>query len=361
MTDLDRRASHSGRPVGSSGWAARCAWLVILAMLFAGGCGAKSAASSDPPTALPIAASGTTGHTLGNGVNGVSVYVEPHGGTRWLTKPIRAAEHTLDLTMYLLTNKTIIRALEYANAKGVRVRVILEQHPYGDSEAGPSTNQSAYDQLDTAGIAVHWTSGRYALTHEKSIVIDRSTAYILTLNFTASAISKNREFGIVDPNPADVAETEAIFSADWADKPYTPHDPNLFLSPVNSRAHLIELIGRARHTMEVYAEEVQDSGVEAALVAAAKRGVAVRVISNAGDTSNQRGIAVLRAGGVTVRLVTAPYIHAKLVLVDDKWAFVGSENISTASLDRNRELGILIRDPAVLARLGDTFNGDWGK
>src|SRR6185312_10829156 len=168
--------------------------------------------------------------------------------------------------MYLLTNKTIIHDLEYANAKGVKVRVILEQHPYGDSESGPSTNQSAYDQLDAAGIAVHWTSGRYALTHEKSMVIDRSTAYILTLNFTASAFTKNREFGVVDHNQADVAETEAIFSADWADQPYTPHDPNLFLSPVNSRAHLIELIARAKHTMEVYAEEVQDSGVEAALV-----------------------------------------------------------------------------------------------
>ncbi|MGH2344121.1 MAG: phospholipase D-like domain-containing protein, partial [Chloroflexota bacterium] len=229
MTDLDRRAPHSDRPAGSSRRATRYAWLVILAMLFAGGRGSKAAAPSDPPTALPSAASGTTGAALGNGVNGVSVYVEPHGGTRWLTKPIRAADHTLDLTMYLLTNKTIIHALEYAHAKGVKVRVLLEQHPYGDSESGPSANQSAYDQLDTAGIAVHWTSSRYALTHEKSMVIDGAAAYILTLNFTASAFTKNREFGVVDPNPADVAETEAIFSADWAGKPYTPHDPNLFL------------------------------------------------------------------------------------------------------------------------------------
>ena len=354
-------SARPARLVSSSRRASWYAWPVIIAMLFAAGCGAKSSSSlTASPTTAPAGTSGTAGDALGNGVNGVRLYVEPHGGAKWLTAPIKAAKRTLDLTMYLLTNKTIIHALEYAKAKGVAVRVILEQHPYGGSSSGPSTNQSAYDQLDAAGISVHWASSRYALTHEKSMVIDGSTAYILTLNFTGTAFSKNREFGVVDHDSADVAEIAALFTADWAGAPYTPRDPNIFLSPVNSRAHLIELIGRAKHTMEVYAEEVQDSGLEAAMVAAARRGVKVRVISNAGDKTNTKGIAVLTAGGVAVRLVTTPYIHAKLVLVDDEWAFVGSENISAASLDRNRELGILIRDRAALSQLNSTFNGDWG-
>jgi len=261
--------------------------------------------------------------------------------------------------MYILTNKTIIHDLEYANAKGVKVRVILEHYPFGTG-GGPGTNQSAYDQLDAAGIPVHWASRRYALTHEKSMVIDGATAYILTLNFSASAFSKNREFGIVDQNPTDVATTEAIFNADWVGKPYLNHDPNLILSPVDSRAKLATLIGRAHQSVEVYAEEVQDAGLETALIAAARRGVRVRLISNAGDKSNTRGIARIRAGGVAVRLVTAPYIHAKLILVDNQWAFVGSENISAASLDRNRELGVLVRDPSALSLLGSTFTSDWG-
>jgi phosphatidylserine/phosphatidylglycerophosphate/cardiolipin synthase-like enzyme len=237
--------------------------------------------------------------------------------------------------------------------------VILEHYPFGTG-SGPGTNQSAYDQLDAAGIPVHWASRRYALTHEKSMVIDGATAYILTLNFSASAFSKNREFGIVDQNPADVNTTEAIFNADWVGKPYVNHDPNLILSPVDSRAKLETLIGRAHHTVEVYAEEVQDSGLEAALIAAAKRGVKVRLISNAGDRSNTRGIARIKAAGVAVHLVKKPYIHAKLILVDNRWAFVGSENISAASLDRNRELGVLVRDAGALSLLGATFNTDWG-
>ncbi|MGH2411093.1 MAG: phospholipase D-like domain-containing protein, partial [Chloroflexota bacterium] len=249
--------------------------------------------------------------------------------------------------------------LEYANAKGVKVRVILEHYPFGDG-GGSGTNQSAYDQIDAAGIPVHWASRRYALTHEKSMVIDGTTAYILTLNFSATAFSKNREFGIVDQNPTDVAATEAIFNADWVGKPYANHDPNLILSPVDSRRKLVALIGRARQTIEVYAEEVQDTGLETALMAAAKRGVKVRLISNAGDRSNTRGITRIRAAGVAVHLVKSPYIHAKLILVDTRWAFVGSENISAASLDRNRELGVLVRDPSALSLLGATFNTDWG-
>lgn len=336
------------------------AWLVCLALLFGTGC--AHTASSPPAHSNTTDAQATTAAatTLGSGVDGVSLAIEPHGGTRWLTRPIRAAQHTIDLTMYLLTYHTIIHDLEYAHARGVRVRVILEPHPFGADTSGPGTNQSAYDQLDAAGIPVRWASSRYALTHEKSMVIDGTTAYILTLNFTSSAFSKNREFGIVDTSQSDVAATEAIFNADWAGKPYVDHDANLFLSPVDSRTKLLALIGRARHSVDVYAEEVQDTGIEAALTAAAKRGARVRLISNAGDASNARGIARLKAGGIAVHLVTAPYIHAKLVLVDSTWAFVGSENISAASLDRNRELGVLIRDQDALSRLAATFNGDWG-
>jgi cardiolipin synthase len=156
-----------------------------------------------------------------------------------------------------------------------------------------------------------------------------------------------------------VREAEAIFNADWNLQPFTPHDPNLLLSPVNSRAGLLALLRRGRHSVEVYAEEVQDPGIEAALVAAHRHGARVRLISNAGDASNMRGLTTLVNGGVLTHLLTSPYIHAKAIIVDNHWAFVGSENISRPSLDQNRELGVLISDPAVLTRLETTFEQDW--
>ena len=53
-------------------------------------------------------------------------------------------------------------------------------------------------------------------------------------------------------------------------------------------------------------------------------------------------------------------MHAKIIVVDGVKAFVGSENISSQSLDQNRELGIIVSDATVLSRLQSTFQTDWG-
>ena len=52
-------------------------------------------------------------------------------------------------------------------------------------------------------------------------------------------------------------------------------------------------------------------------------------------------------------------MHAKLILVDGARACVGSENFSPTSLDANRELGIVLADPAAIATLSAAFEHDW--
>ncbi|MFH0879311.1 MAG: phospholipase D-like domain-containing protein [Lentisphaerota bacterium] len=58
------------------------------------------------------------------------------------------------------------------------------------------------------------------------------------------------------------------------------------------------------------------------------------------------------------------YIHAKMILADygaaQAAAFLGSENFSRTSLDRNRELGILVTETPILDRLHQVFEQDWG-
>ena len=336
----------------------------LAALLLYGYLGTRPARDAAQPRAPVVALPKPTPalppqQPLGTGITGVRLLVEPDDGKRRLTRPIRQAQHTLDLTMYLLTDHTLIHDLEYAAANGVRVRVLLEHRPFGNDASGTSTNQAAYDQLYAADIPVRWTTGRYALTHQKTLIVDGATAYIMTMNWSRSAFTSNREFAIADTVPADVREAQAIFEADWRDTTPMLRDPNLFVSPVNSRARLLTLLRRARTGVEVYAEEVQDPQLEDVLVACARRGVRVRLISNAGDATNVAGIARLRAGGARVHLLHQPYIHAKLLLVDGRWAFVGSENISAASLDRNRELGVLVADPDALDRLRATFEADW--
>jgi phosphatidylserine/phosphatidylglycerophosphate/cardiolipin synthase-like enzyme len=200
------------------------------------------------------------------------------------------------------------------------------------------------------------------------MLIDGSIAYIMTANFTLSALggsssTRNREYGIIDSNPQDVQAVNAIFNADWNRTDVHFDDPDLVVSPINSRNAFLSLINSAHRVLVIEAEEMNDTSIEQALGNAAKRGVRVQVIlpapgASSGD-SNSQGIQTIRQGDVQVREDTLLYMHAKIIVVDGQRAFVGSENISAASLDQNRELGIIISDPNVLSTLQQTFQRDW--
>ncbi len=204
------------------------------------------------------------------------------------------------------------------------------------------------------------------------MIIDSKTAYIMTSNFTRSALGgysngnglNNREYDIVDTNAQDVQAITAIFNADWNHTTASFNDSNLVVSPVNSRADFTNLINSAHHTLLIEAEEMNDSAIEQTITSAAQRGVHVQVIlpaprSSSGD-SNSQGSATIKQAGVQVREDSHLYMHAKIIVVDGQEAFVGSENISSQSLDQNRELGIIVSDQGVLNTLQQTFQGDWG-
>src|SRR5918911_3982501 len=226
-------------------------------------------------------------------------------------------------------------------------------------------NRYAYDNLMAADIPVHWASPRFRLTHEKSMLVDGATAYIMTTNFTRSAFKANREFDVVDHDARDVATLRALFSADWNDRPYAPRDPNLPVSPADARPLLTALIRSARHTLDVYAEELQDTGMERALAAAARHRVRVRVILPApsGPDRDAPGVARIRAAGAPGDRLRGAllYVHAHTIIADGRRAFVGSENLSTASLDHNREVGVIVADPGAIQTLGSTFDRDWAR
>ncbi|GAC1430862.1 MAG: hypothetical protein PVS3B3_05230 [Ktedonobacteraceae bacterium] len=308
------------------------------------------------------------GGTLGSGAQGVRVFVEPSAGDHGITSAILSAQQSVWVEIYLLSDRNVIRALEEAAHKGIDVRVMLEMHPYG----GGSSPRKVLDQLKAAGVKAQASSSNFALTHEKGMVIDSATVYIMTSNFTRAALggtsggkkgTTNREYDIVDSNTQDVQAVIAIFDADWNHTTAQFNAPNLVVSPVNSRNAFTSLIGSAHSTILLEGEEMQDSGVEQALIDAAQHGVRVQVIlplaRSGSSDSNSQGIGTIKQGGVQVREDPRLYMHAKIIVVDGRKAFVGSENISAQSLDKNRELGILIADGGVLGILQQTFQQDW--
>ena len=310
---------------------------------------------------LVACGSGPAAQTPGPAVSTNSeahVFVEPDDGPEPLLGELNSASKSIDLTMYLLTDRPVIAALESAKRRGVQVRTLLEEHPFG----GGQGNQSAYARLQRGGVAVRWTGPRFKLTHEKAAVVDGREALILTLNLTASAFSRNREYGAVDRTPEDVTEAASLFNADWNRTAYVPSRPDLVVSPDNSRGKLLTLIRQATRQLDMESEEVRDSGLEQALIDAARRGVDVRVVlspAQSGPDANAQGVQRLQAGGVHAHSMRKPYVHAKIFVADGQTAFLGSENISSQSLDGNRELGLFLSQPAAVARMESTFEQDW--
>ncbi len=198
------------------------------------------------------------------------------------------------------------------------------------------------------------------------MIIDGTTAFIMTSNFTLSAIStgKNREYDIIDSTPQDVQGTIDIFNADWNRTAEQVTNPNLVISPDNSRNDFVTFINNAKSSLIIEAEEMQDSVVEQAIASAAQRGVNVQVIlptPQSGSTdSNAAGIAVIKAGGAQVKEDPQLIMHAKMMVADGTNAYVGSINISTNSFDNNRELGVLFTDSGIITTLNQTFQNDWG-
>jgi phosphatidylserine/phosphatidylglycerophosphate/cardiolipin synthase-like enzyme len=298
-------------------------------------------------------ASTQTATPSSRGVRGLVVL--PEDGPDAILDEINQANTSIDLYVYLLPSEQALTALSGAHERGVTVRVILERDPFG----GGGSNQDAYDRLTAAGIDVHWSSDHFAFSHIKTFVVDQQVAVIMTLNLSWSALTRNREFAVVTTVPADVAEVARLFEADWSGSHYQPQG-DLVTSADNSRLVLGDLIDSAQVTIEVYAEVIRDGDMRELLIEAARRGIRVRILVPSNPTDDALSIyRELEQSGVEVRLLADAYSHAKAIVVDGARAFVGSQNLTQGSLDRNRELGIILTDRPNLDRLHGVFESDW--
>jgi phosphatidylserine/phosphatidylglycerophosphate/cardiolipin synthase-like enzyme len=303
-------------------------------------------------------AQATTAQPASTTAANFSLITEPDAGITPISNLISGATKSVDLVMYQLEDSKIEAALAADEKRGIKVRVLLNQGYYG---AQDTDNETAYNYFKSKAVPVEWTSTRFALTHEKSIVVDQKQAVIMTLNFTPQYYSSSRDFAIVDTQVSDITAMENTFNSDWNNQKLSSQTgADLIWSP-GSEQNLINLINSSKKSLEIYNEEMSDQTIITALQAAAKRKVNVEIVmTNSNDWKS--AFQALSASGVHIRTYSANaslYIHAKMIVADDATAFLGSENFSTASLIYNRELGLTLTDKNVIASLETTFSKDW--
>lgn len=167
------------------------------------------------------------------------VLAEPQAGIAPVYQLISGARSSVDLSMYELADPVAEADLAADAARGVDVRVILDQY------LERSSNMAAYRYLAGHGVHVRWGPAG-TIYHQKALTIDDATSVIMTGNLVAWDYASTRDFALIDTGKADVAAIAATFDADFADRPITPPGgTDLVWSPTNAQASVLAVINAA--------------------------------------------------------------------------------------------------------------------
>jgi cardiolipin synthase len=296
----------------------------------------------------------------------------PDGHPEFLAA-ITSAHHTIQMTMFHLTDTKIVHALIAAQAKGVDVQVIVD---------GASLSQEKFQKTFTTlksatpPVQIRGSSPVFKITHEKAMIVDGSKAFITAINLTG-AYATTRDFGLIVNDPAIIQEMSSVFQADWKNAEFgTGNTPalkqhNLVWSPVDSEDKLAALVNSANKTVIATVENLGDPKMMTAFEEAAAKGATVRIIvpmcdQNVKPLYDYIFLSRLTAKGVQAKVMpyppspSQPYMHSKMILVDGQRLYIGSVNFSTNSMAQARELGILISPSAEIRNtIEAAFDQDW--
>jgi len=292
-----------------------------------------------------------------------SLIVLPDDSATPILDAIGGASRTLRVKMFAFSDTALLKALTAAKQRGVKVRVMLNLA----RRDGEHDNDATAKALERAGIDVKDANPAFALTHEKSMVVDDAVAFVKSLNWTTRNLTETRDYAVATTRRRDVAEVIECFEADWRRQTFDPPAKNhLVWCPGPGRERICEFIDSARHRLFVQNERFQDTVIVERLVRAAQRGVKVDVMARPPHTLKRDklvegvgGLRIMDDVGIKVHKLKQLKLHGKVLLADGAAAIVGSINFAAGSLDGRRELAIEVHDEDVVERLHKVVHHDW--
>jgi phosphatidylserine/phosphatidylglycerophosphate/cardiolipin synthase-like enzyme len=292
-----------------------------------------------------------------------SLIVLPDDSAKPILDAIHAATQSLRIKMFVFSDPALIAAVIAAHQRGVKVRVMLNPARRG----GEAENEATRKKLIRAGVKVIDSNPAFALTHEKSMVVDDATAFVNSLNWETKNLTETRDYAVVTAHLHEVGEIIDCFEADWHRKNFAPGEhAQLIWCNHNGRERIAQFIDEAKHTLYLQNERYQDAVIIERLVRATRRGVKIHVMARPPHTLKKEklvegvgGIRILNDVGAKVHKLKHLRLHAKMLLADEKHAIVGSINFSPGSFDSRRELAIEVDDQHIVKRLHQVARHDW--
>ncbi len=292
-----------------------------------------------------------------------SLIVLPEDSAQPILDAINGAAKSLRIKMFIFSDPSLLQAVIAAQRRGVRVQVMLNPA----RRSGEIENQESRNALQAAGVEVIDSNPAFDLTHEKSMVVDDTIAFVKSLNWETRNLTGTRDYAVLTDHEHEVAEIKECFIADWNRKQFNPGESaHLIWCKGNARDRIAQLIDRTRHTLFVQNERYQDSIIIEHLVRAKMRGVKVQVMARPPHTLKEEklvegvgGLRIMDDVGIEIHKLKHLRLHAKMLLSDGERAIVGSINLTPGSFDSRRELAIEVADENVINRLDEVVRHDW--
>jgi cardiolipin synthase A/B len=292
-----------------------------------------------------------------------SIIVLPDDSGEPILAAIAGATKSIRIKMFVFSDPALLEAVIAAHRRGVDVRVMLNP----ERRDGKKENDDSRVTLTEAGVQVMDSNPAFDLTHEKSMVIDDTTAFVQSLNWETENLTTTRDYAVVTSHKHEVEEVKQCFDADWNRTTFDTGDQSHLIWCIgNGRQRLGQLIDEARHTLWLQNERYQDPTIIEHLVRAHCRGVQIRIMARPPHKLKKEkliegvsGLRVLQDIGVKIHKLRHIKLHAKLLFADEARAIIGSINLAPGSFDSRRELAIEVDDEHIIRRIKKTFQDDW--
>jgi cardiolipin synthase len=314
-----------------------------------------------------------------------------------MLKAIRGARRTITFETYIYWSETIGR--EFADALSERARAGVRVHVLLDWVGSSKMEERYLQEMQDAGVEVvryhkpHWYNLQRLnnRTHRKILVVDGQIGFTGGVGIAdkwrgdAQDAEHWRDTHFRVEGPV-VAQMQSVFMDNWVKatgkvlhgeayfpelKPRGQHAGQMFSSSPTGGSesmHLMYLLAVTAATHSIHLSSsyfVPDDLALGALVAAAKRGVKVKIITPGGeiDTEVVRRASRARWGplleaGVQIAEYQATMFHCKVLVVDELLVSVGSTNFDNRSFRLNDEANLNIFDPAFARQQIDVFERD---
>src|SRR5438477_3358168 len=156
-----------------------------------------------------------------------SLLVLPDDSAKPILDAIATASKSLRVKMFVFSDPALLRAVVAARKRGVKVQVILNPA----RKSGEEDNEATRKKLVEGGVDVADGNLQFSLTHEKSMVVDDTTAFVKSLNRATKNLTDTRDYAVATTHAREVREVVDCFQADWHRQRFQSADGHLIWCP----------------------------------------------------------------------------------------------------------------------------------